>query len=1059
MALISKKLGHYQMSKLTENAIEDFAIKLFEKQGYQYIHAPDIAPDGERPERSHYDEVILKDRLRSSLQRINPSVPLPSLQEAQKEVERIHSPDTLTNNETFHRMMTEGINVSYQKDGQDRGDLVWLIDFANLENNEFVVANQFTVIENNQNKRPDLVLFVNGLPLVVIELKNATDENATIKSAYKQLETYKQTIPSLFTYNALLVISDGLEAKAGSLSAGLSRFMAWKSEDGKSEASHLVSQLETLINGMLNKTTLLDLIRHFVVFEKSKKEDLKTGVISISTVKKIAAYHQYYAVNKAITKTLTAASIGGDQKAGVVWHTQGSGKSLSMVFYTGKIVLALDNPTVLVITDRNDLDDQLFDTFAASAQVLRQEPKQVEDRQHLKELLKVASGGVIFSTIQKFQPEEGNVYDELSDRRNIIVIADEAHRTQYGFKAKTVDEKNDQGEVIGQKVVYGFAKYLRDALPNATYLGFTGTPIEKTDVNTPAVFGDYVDIYDIAQAVEDGATVRIYYESRLAKVGLSDEGKKLIAQLDKELDQEDLTDTQKAKAKWTQIEALIGSQQRIQNIAKDIVSHFEARQEVFAGKGMIVAMSRRIAVDLYDEIIKLKPEWHSDDLTKGVIKVIMTASSSDGPKMAKHHTTKKQRKALAERMKDNDDALKLVIVRDMWLTGFDAPSMHTLYIDKPMKGHNLMQAIARVNRVYLDKPGGLVVDYLGIASDLKEALSFYSDAGGKGDPTLAQEQAVALMLEKLEVISQMYHGFAYENYFTADTAEKLSIILAAEEHILGLEEGKKRYINEVTALSQAFAIAIPHEQAMDAKDEVAFFQAVKARLAKFDSTGSGKTDEEIETTIRQVIDKALVSEKVIDVFDAAGIKKPDISILSEEFLLELKDMEHKNVALEVLKKLLDDELKVRAKKNLVQSKSLLEMLETAIKKYQNKILTAAEVMDELIKISKEIVASDNEAKQMGLSDFEYAFYTAVANNDSAKELMQHDQLRELAVVLTQRVKQNASIDWTIKESVRAKLKVIVKRTLRQFGYPPDMQLLATETVLKQAEMIASELAV
>lgn len=1045
------------MTNLTENAIEDFAIKLFEKQGYQYIHAPDIAPDGERPERSHYDEMILKDRLFSAFQRINPSVPLSSLQEAQKEVERIHSPELLTNNETFHRMMTEGINVSFQKDGQDRGDLVWLIDFEHPENNEFVVANQFTVIENNQNKRPDLVLFVNGLPLVVIELKNATDENATIKSAYKQLETYKQTIPSLFTYNALLVISDGLEAKAGSLSAGLSRFMAWKSEDCKAEASHLVSQLETLINGMLNKTTLLDLIRYFVVFEKSKKEDLKTGVISINAVKKIAAYHQYYAVNKAINKTLTAVSIGGDQKAGVVWHTQGSGKSLSMVFYTGKIVLALDNPTVLVITDRNDLDDQLFDTFAASAQLLRQEPKQVEDRQQLKELLKVASGGVIFSTIQKLQPEEDNVYDELSDRRNIIVIADEAHRTQYGFKAKTADEKNEHGEVIGKKVVYGFAKYLRDSLPNATYLGFTGTPIEKTDVNTPAVFGDYVDIYDIAQVVEDGATVRIYYESRLAKVSLSDEGKKLIAELDKELDQEDLTDTQKAKAKWTQIEALIGSHQRIQNIAKDIVSHFEARQEVFAGKGMIVSMSRRIAVDLYDEIIKLKPEWHSDDLNKGAIKVIMTASSSDGPKMAQHHTTKKHRKALAERMKDNDDELKLVIVRDMWLTGFDAPSMHTLYIDKPMKGHNLMQAIARVNRVYLDKPGGLVVDYLGIASDLKEALSFYSDAGGKGDPTLVQEQAVEVMLEKLEVISAMYHGFAYEDYFEADTSEKLSLILAAEEHILGLKDGKKRYINEVTALSQAFAIAIPHEQAMAAKDEVAFFQAVKARLAKFDGTGSGKTNEEIETTIRQVIDKALVSEQVIDVFDAAGIKKPDISILSEDFLLELKGMEHKNVALEVLKKLLNDELKARAKKNLVQSKSLMEMLEIAIKKYQNKILTAAEVMDELIKISKEIVASDNEAKTLGLTDFEYAFYTAVANNESAKELMQHDQLRELAVILTKRVRENASIDWTIKESVRAKLKVIVKRTLRQFGYPPDMQLLATETVLKQAEMIATEL--
>jgi type I restriction enzyme R subunit len=683
---------------------------------------------------------------------------------------------------------------------------------------------------------------------------------------------------------------------------------------------------------------------------------------------------------------------------------------------------------------------------------------QAENREHLKALLKVAAGGVVFSTIQKFQPEEGNVYEHLSERRNIVVIVDEAHRTQYGFAAKTLDVKNAGGEKVGMKVVYGFAKYLRDALPNATYLGFTGTPIEKTDVNTPAVFGNYVDIYDIAQAVEDGATVRIYYESRLAKVGLSDEGKKLVAELDEELDQDELTETQKAKARWTRMEALIGSEARIRNIAQDIVDHFEARQAVFAGKAMVVSMSRRIAAELYGEIIKLKPEWHSDELSKGVIKVVMTAASSDGPKLAKHHTTKEQRKLLAERMKDDSDPLKLVIVRDMWLTGFDAPAMHTLYIDKPMKGHNLMQAIARVNRVHLDKPGGLVVDYLGIAADLKEALSFYSDAGGKGDPTLAQEQAVSLMLEKIEVISAMYHGFAYETYFEAETAQKLSLILAAEEHILGIEDGRKRYINEVNALSQAFAIAVPHEQAMDVKDEVGFFQAVKARLAKFDSTGEGRSNEEIETTIRQVIDQALVSEQVIDVFDAAGIKKPDISILSDDFLAELKGYQHKNVALEVLKKLLTDELKGRARKNLVQSRSLMEMLETAIKKYQNKILTAAEVMEELIKISKEIVASDGEAKQMGLSDFEYAFYTAVANNESARELMQQDQLRELAVVLTKRVRENASIDWTIKESVRAKLKVIVKRTLRQFGYPPDMQLLATETVLKQAEMIANELA-
>ena len=1076
------------MTKLTESAIEDFAIKLFERLGYAYVHAPDIAPDSDTPERSRYDDVFLTLRLEQALRRINPNIAPDVLQTALKEVQRQVGADCnvplLANNEAFHRLLTEGVNVSYQQEGNERGDLVWLIDFANPDNNEFVVANQFTVIaqhsHGHQQKRPDLVLFVNGIPLVVIELKNATDETATLKAAYQQLETYKHTIPSLFTPNAFLIISDGLEARAGSLSAGFSRFMAWKTADGKTQASPLVSQLETLIQGMLNRRTLLDLVRHFIVFEKGKKEDPQTGIITISTVKKLAAYHQYYAVNAAIASTLRAADMGmvpmvgespasyglpgveqqpkGDKKAGVVWHTQGSGKSLSMVFYTGKIVLALDNPTVLVITDRNDLDDQLFDTFAASKQLLRQEPVQAESREQLKELLKVASGGVVFSTIQKFQPDEGNVYGQLSDRRNIVVIADEAHRTQYGFGAKTIDEKNASGEVIGKKVVYGFAKYLRDALPNATYLGFTGTPIEKNDVNTPAVFGNYVDIYDIAQAVEDGATVRIYYESRLAKISLSDEGKRLIAELDEELDQGELTETQKAKAKWTKVEALIGSQQRIQSIAQDIVNHFESRQEVFAGKGMVVSMSRRIAAELYEAIIKLRPDWHSEDLTKGVIKVVMTASSSDGPLLAKHHTTKEQRKLLADRMKDDDDPLKLVIVRDMWLTGFDAPSMHTLYIDKPMKGHSLMQAIARVNRVYRDKPGGLVVDYLGIAADLKEALSFYSDAGGKGDPTLAQEQAVALMLEKIEVVSAMYHGFAYENYFDADTAQKLSLILAAEEHILSLEDGKKRYINEVAALSQAFAIAIPHEQALDAKDEVGFFQAVKARLTKFDSPVEGRSNEELETTIRQVIDQALVSEQVVDVFDAAGIKKPDISILSDEFLAELKGYEHKNIALETLKKLLNDELKVRAKKNLVQSKTLMEMLEKAIKKYQNKILTAAEVIEELILISKEIVASDAEAQNMGLSDYEYAFYTAVASNDSARELMQQDTLRELAVVLTQKIRENATIDWTIKESVRAKLKVIVKRILRQYGYPPDMQLLATETVLKQAEMIASDLA-
>ena len=1065
------------MTKIYEDHIELFAIELLEQLGYRYLYGPVIAYDGEQPMRNNYHDVVLNESLQSAIARLNPSIPYDLQQDAIKQVMRINTQELITNNEDFHKLLTEGVPVTFHKDNSERGDFVQLVDFANPENNDFFVCNQFTVIENNRSKRPDVILFVNGLPLVVIEIKNATDANATIKGAYEQINTYKDTIPSLFTFNAFNVITDGLEAQAGSLSAGFSRFMAWKSADGKEEASHLVSQLETLVKGMLNKTTLLDLIRYFTVFEKDKREDAMTGITTITTVKKIAAYHQYYAVNKAVQSTLRAAGYlytisdlrsvneapeqyglpsvkyqpEGDRKAGVVWHTQGSGKSLSMVFYTGKIVVSLNNPTILVITDRNDLDDQLFDTFAASKQLLRQTPIQADSREHLKELLKVASGGVVFATIQKFQPEEGeNVYELLSNRDNIVVIADEAHRTQYGFKGKV--DKNT-GELK-----YGFAKYMRDALPNATYLGFTGTPIEGTDVNTPAVFGDYVDIYDIAQAVEDGSTVRIYYESRLAKIALEDEGKRLVEELDAELEEEDLTSTQQAKAKWTKLEALVGSANRVENIARDIVAHFEERQNVFEGKGMIVAMSRRIASELYDAIVKIKPEWHNNDLDKGAIKVVMTAASSDGPTLSKHHTTKQQRRALAERMKDTNDELKLVIVRDMWLTGFDAPSMHTLYIDKPMQGHNLMQAIARVNRVYKDKPGGLVVDYLGIASDLKKALAFYSESGGKGEPAETQERAIHVMLEKLEIVQQLFYSFDYKQYFTAHISQKLSIILGAEEHILGLENGKKRYIDEVTKLSSAFALAVPSDEAMDIKDEVAFFQGVKARLQKFEAgRPSGRTDEELATAIRQVVDKALVSEQVIDVFDAAGIKKPDVSILSDEFLAEIKDMKHRNVALEVLKKLLNDEIKNRSQTNLIQSRSLMEMLENSIRKYHNKIITAAEFIDELIGISSVIKQSDKEPQELGLTAYEYAFYTAVADNDSARELMQKDKLRELAIVLFERVKQNASIDWNIKESVRAKLKVVVKRTLRQFGYPPDMELLATETVLKQAEMLAKEL--
>jgi len=774
----------------------------------------------------------------------------------------------------------------------------------------------------------------------------------------------------------------------------------------------------------------------------------------------------------------------GNRRAGVIWHTQGSGKSLSMVFYSGKLITApeMQNPTILVITDRNDLDDQLFDTFASSKQLLRQEPVQAKDREHLKELLKVGSGGIVFATIQKFFPEDQkSLYDQLSDRRNIIVIADEAHRTQYGFEASIKDVKDKETkEKIGERIAYGFAKYMRDALPNATYIGFTGTPIEGTDINTPQVFGQYVDVYDISQAVADGATVRIYYESRLAKVNLDEEGKRLIEEFDAELEQDpEITDRQKANAKFTKLEAIVGNADRIKNLAKDIVAHSEQRQLVFEGKGMIVAMSRRIAAELYKEITALRPEWHNDDLSKGAIKVVMTSNSADGPEMQRHNTTKKQRKDLADRMKDPADPLRLVIVIDMWLTGFDAPCLHTMYIDKPMRGHNLMQAIARVNRVFKDKPGGLIVDYLGIATDLKKALSFYSAAGGRGEPTLDLKKAIELMNEKFEVVQQFFNEeaktqidivaeepeayyansfkFNYQRFFKVEPKEKLSIILQAEEHILGLDDGKSRFVREVTLLSQAFALSIPHERAMEIKDDVAFFQAVKARLVKFEGTGTGKSDIEIETAIKQIVDEALSSDKVIDIFEAAGIDKPEISgleVLSDEFLLEVKGMKHQNLALELLKKLLNDEIKTRSKTNLVISRKLLEMLEGALKRYLNNLLSTAEIIQELINIANEIKQADKEGERLGLTKDEVAFYNALEVNDSAVQVLGDDQLRDIAREITEKVKANATIDWTIRESARAKLMVIVKRTLTKWGYPPDKQAKAIETVLKQAELMA-----
>ena len=1046
--------------KITEDDVELLAIDLLEKQGYTYVHGSTIAPDGERPERESYSEVVLKGRLRNAINTLNSNVPPDAREQAFKDVLNLPTQDLIANNESFHIMLTNGIEVEYNLDGNLKGDKVWLIDYDDLSNNDYLVCNQFTVIENDINKRPDIILFINGLPVVVIELKNPADESATVKKAFTQLQNYKNAIPSLFYYNSILVASDGLDAKSGTITSGLPRLHAWKSVDGEFEAFSTIPQLETLIKGMLRKDILLDLIKQFIVFEKSKKEDPESGQIIIQTEKKVAAYHQYYAVNKAVVSTQKAVSNNGDGKGGVVWHTQGSGKSLSMVFYTGKLILSLNNPTIVVLTDRNDLDDQLFDTFAVSKQLLRQTPVQAENRDDLKRLLNVVAGGIIFTTIQKFSPEDGeHIYPLLSDRKNIVIIADEAHRSQYGFKAKTIYITDENGKDIGTRTSYGFAKYIREALPNATFIGFTGTPVEKEDANTPAVFGNYIDIYDVARAVEDGATVRIYYESRLAKVklknGVEEKIDNELWQVEEEAEEYQV---EYSKSKWSRIEAIIGHKDRLKNVAKDITYHFGERERALKGKAMIVTMSRRIAVQLYDEIIKLKPEWHNTDKTKGEIKVIMTSSSSDPEEWQIHDTTKQDRKDIAERFKDPDDELKLVIVRDMWLTGFDAPCLHTLYMDKPMKGHNLMQAIARVNRVYKDKEGGLIVDYIGMASDLKKALSTYTQSGGKGEPTLDQEQAVLKMLEKYEIVVQIFDGFDYKKYFSSDTSDKLRIILEAQEHILSLEDGKDRLVKEVIALSKAYSLSIPDPRALAIKDEVGFFQAVKARLQKFESTepGTGKSDEEIDTAIRQIVDEALVSDKIVDIYDAAGIKKPDISILSDEFMEEIRGMEHKNVAVELLKKLLNDEIKTRSKKNIIQSKKFSEMLKNAIDKYHNKMLTTTEIIDELINLAKEVRSEDKRGKELGLSEDELAFYDALEANDSAVKVLGDDKLRELARVLVEKVRENTSIDWTIKENVKAKLRVIVKRILRRYGYPPDKQKMAVDRILKQSEVIADD---
>ena len=1039
-------------NSITENDIEEIALRYLQSLGYGYLNGLQISPDGEHPERQ-YTDVVLATRLRDAIDKLNPTITQDAKEDALKKILRTESPNALINNETFHKYLTEGVDVEVRTADGIRGEKVYIVDFANAENNEFLAINQFTIIEGSQNKRPDLILFINGLPLVVIELKNAVDENATIKSAYNQLQTYKQTIPSLFTYNELLIVSDGWDALCGTVTSDCGRFMSWKTKNGETTADHLQPQMEVMFYGMLNKKTLLDLISRFIVYEKS---DTKT-------LKKVAAYHQYYAVNKAVESTVIASSSNGDRRGGVIWHTQGSGKSLSMVFYSGKLIIEprMENPTLVILTDRNDLDEQLHETFTNCQQLLRQEPQKAEDRNHLRKLLKVASGGIVFTTIQKFMPmqtdiaqtENPNIVNEpsveyigadipaLSERKNIVVVADEAHRSQYDF-------------------IDGFAKHLRDALPNATLIGFTGTPIESTDRNTQAVFGNYVDIYDIQQAVNDKATVPIFYESRLAKVHFAEEEKASLDEQFEELTEgEELSNRQQMRAKWTRLEAIVGNPNRIAKIAEDLVYHFEQRNAVLDGKAMIVCMSRRICVDLYDAIIKIRPLWHSDDDDKGTIKVVMTGASSDKLFMQPHIRSKTRRKAIGDRLKNPNDSLKLVIVRDMWLTGFDAPCLHTLYVDKPMRGHNLMQAIARVNRVFTEgKEGGLVVDYLGIAQELKSALAEYTASGGEGKPTLDQELAVAKMLELHEAIDNQLRHFDWKKFFTLLPEEKLKFIPVIVDYIFSQENGEQSFTDNTKNLLKAFAISVPHDKAMAIRDDVALFQAIKSRLVKIsDRNEGGAGGEEMETAIKQIISEAITADNVIDIFDAAGLKKPNIEILDERFLQELKDLPQKNLAVELLKKLLKDEIKKRTKINLVESKKFSEMLEDAIKRYHNGMIDTVEFLEKvLIPFAEQLKEADKRGEKLGLDYREYAFYTALEVNNTAVAVLGDEILKHIAQELLKTVRNSTTIDWTIKESVQSALRRNIRRILRIYGYPPDLQERAVDTVITQAKMLAED---
>ncbi len=1066
---------------LNESIVEDAALEWFGELGYDIGHGPHIAPGERAAERDSFGDVVLTRRLQAAIKRLNPDIPEAAREDALRKVLRVAMPSLVQTNRLFHKLLRDGVPVEYPRpDGSIAGDHVRLVAFDDVLANDWRVVNQFTVIEGQHNRRPDIVVFLNGLPLGLIELKNAADEDATIWSAYAQFQTYKTEISSLLHYNAVLILSDGLQARVGSLTANQEWFKVWRTIDGEGDAPKSALELEVMLRGMFEKSRFLDLLQHFIVFE----EDSESGALN----KLIAGYHQFHAVNAAVEETIRASGMGsggvmreksgafwagrmhggkpGDRRAGVVWHTQGSGKSLSMLFYAARIIrhTAMHNPTLVVLTDRNDLDDQLFGQFQRCHDILGQTPVQAESREQLRDLLAVASGGVIFTTIQKFMPEKkGERFVQLSKRQNIVVIADEAHRSQYEFGSHVVTRKDGTSYIA-----HGLAVNIRDAMPNASFIGFTGTPIEKTDANTRAVFGDYISIYDILRSVADKSTVPIYYESRIAKLGLNAaELPKLDQEFEELTEGEELTSKEKLKTKWAALEALVGDPKRIALLAADMVAHFEKRLAAMDGKAMIVCMSRRICVDLYDALIKLRPAWASAkdddaDVENGkecLVKIVMTGGADDGPAWQPHIRNKDKRRQLASRFKDSKDAFRIVIVRDMWLTGFDAPCLHTMYADKPMQGHGLMQAIARVNRVFRDKPGGLVVDYLGLADQLRAALAVYTESGGQGTPTYDTRQAIGVMQEKHGIACDMLHGLKWNKWIIGTSTQRLALIPAGQEHILAQKDGKKRFVQVVTELSRAFALCAASDEATEIRDDVSFFQAIQAALNK-QTGGSSKTPEQLDAAVRQLVSKAITTDgQVIDVFTAAGLPKPDISILSDQFLAEVRGLKHKNVAAELLEKLLKNELKVRAKHNLVQSQLFSEKLKRTLNAYHNRAIATQEVIEELIKLAKELDAAGKRGEDMGLTDDEVAFYDALAANDSAVQAMGDDKLKVIAAELITQVRKSVSIDWTLRESARARIRVMVKRILNKYGYPPDLQEEAVKTVLLQAELLCADWAV